>query len=78
MDPADYYEHSYPQYAFALSLVKRLSLLGYERILDIGCGDGKVTAELAARVPRGSVLGIGTSAEMIAFAQKRVPAVKVS
>jgi len=46
----------------------RLTLGGAERILDIGCGDGKVTAELAARVPRGSVLGIDPSRDMIAFA----------
>jgi trans-aconitate methyltransferase len=46
-----------------------LALRGDERILDIGCGDGKITAELAARVSHGSVLGIDTSSEMIAFAQ---------
>jgi len=40
----------------------RLRLKGTERILDLGCGDGKVTAELAARVPHGSTLGIDTSA----------------
>jgi len=68
-DPEDYYKHSYPQYAFALGLVGRLRLCGDERILDIGCGDGKITSELAARVSYGSVLGIDTSTEMIAFAQ---------
>jgi trans-aconitate methyltransferase len=57
-DPADYHKYSYPQYAFALALVERLRLQGTERILDLGCGDGKVTAELAARVPHGSALGI--------------------
>jgi len=72
-DPEDYYKHSYPQYAFALGLVGRLGLRGDERILDIGCGDGKITAELAARVSHGSVLGIDTSTEMIAFAQNMFP-----
>jgi len=72
-DPADYYKHSYPQYAFALGLVGRLALRGDERILDIGSGDGKITAELAARVSQGSVLGIDTSPEMIAFAQNLFP-----
>jgi len=72
-DPADYHKHSYPQYAFALGLVERLRLLGNERILDVGCGDGKITAELAARVSHGSVLGIDTSADMIAFAQNMFP-----
>jgi trans-aconitate 2-methyltransferase len=72
-DPEDYYKHSYPQYAFALGLVGRLRFGGDERILDVGCGDGKITAELAARVSHGSVLGIDTSAEMIAFAKKMFP-----
>ncbi len=72
-DPEDYYKHSYPQYAFALGLVERLRLVGNERILDIGCGDGKITAELAAHVSHGSVLGIDASADMIAFAQNMFP-----
>jgi len=72
-DPVDYYEHSYPQYALALGLLERLRLNGNERILDVGCGDGKVTAELATRVPHGSVLGIDASPDMIAFARLMFP-----
>jgi len=72
-DPADYHKHSYPQYAFALGLVGRLGLRGDEHILDIGCGDGKITAELAARASLGSVLGIDNSAEMIVFAKNMFP-----
>ena len=30
------------------------NLRGDEHILDVGCGDGKVTAEIARAVPRGS------------------------
>jgi SAM-dependent methyltransferase len=48
--------------------LRRLTLEGAERILDVGCGDGKITAALAARVPHGSVLGVDPSREMIAFA----------
>jgi trans-aconitate methyltransferase len=50
---------------------EQLSLLpleGNEHILDVGCGDGKITAQIAARVPAGSVLGIDPSRDMIAFA----------
>ncbi len=72
-NPVDYHEHSYPQYAFALGLLKRLRFNGDERILDVGCGDGKVTAALAARVLRGSVLGIDASPDMIAFARTMFP-----
>lgn len=35
-----------------------LALDGGERVLDLGCGDGTITAEIARRVPRGSVLGV--------------------
>ncbi len=45
-----------------------LNLKGSERVLDVGCGDGKITAEIAARVPRGSVVGIDASQDMISFA----------
>lgn len=45
-----------------------LTLAGNERILDVGCGDGKVTARIARRVPTGSVLGVDPSREMVRFA----------
>jgi SAM-dependent methyltransferase len=28
------------------------------RVLDVGCGPGTITADLAARVPRGQVVGV--------------------
>ncbi|HLI64238.1 MAG TPA: class I SAM-dependent methyltransferase [Terriglobales bacterium] len=45
-----------------------LDLSGKERVLDLGCGNGNVTAQIAARLPAGSVVGIDSSAEMIAYA----------
>jgi trans-aconitate methyltransferase len=54
-----------------------LDLQGTERILDVGCGNGKITAEVAARVPCGSVIGIDPSRDMIAFAASHFgPAVR--
>jgi trans-aconitate 2-methyltransferase len=50
-----------------------LTLDGGERVLDVGCGDGTITAELARRVPRGSVLGVDASHAMITFASERFP-----
>jgi len=64
------------QQSWARELIAKLHLRGDEHVLDIGCGDGKVTAEIARAVPRGSVLGVDASAEMIAFAQKTFPAGK--
>ena len=46
-----------------------LELAGTERVLDLGCGDGKITAEIAERLPRGSVVGVDPSTDMIDFAR---------
>ena len=62
-DPEDYERHSAQQERWARELVAKLQLAGDETVLDIGCGDGKVTAEIASRVPEGRVLGIDSSTE---------------
>jgi trans-aconitate 2-methyltransferase len=56
------------QAAMAEEVLSLLELKGKERILDVGCGNGKTTSEIAARVPQGSVVGVDASAAMIAFA----------
>jgi trans-aconitate 2-methyltransferase len=40
------------------------------RVLDLGCGTGQLTAELAERLPHSDVLGIDSSAEMLAAAKQ--------
>jgi trans-aconitate methyltransferase len=65
---SDYYRQSALQQAMAEEQLGQLTLEGTERILDVGCGDGKITAQIAARVPAGSVLGVDPSQDMIAFA----------
>ena len=74
-NPADYRAHSGTQNALAMELVDALRLRGDESILDIGCGDGRVTTELARRVPHGSFLGIDSSDAMIelALSQRCLP-----
>lgn len=66
---ADYYRRSSLQEAMAQEVLALLDLKGSERVLDVGCGDGKITAEIASRVPRGSVVGVDPSRDMIGFAQ---------
>src|SRR6266508_1739955 len=66
---ADYYRCSSLQEAMAQEVLALLDLKESERILDVGCGDGKITAEIASRVPRGSVVGVDPSGDMIRFAQ---------
>jgi len=53
----------------AQEVLALLDLNGSERVLDVGCGEGKITAEIASRVPKGSVMGVDPSHDMIRFAQ---------
>jgi len=50
-----------------------LQLEGGERVLDVGCGNGVITAQLAARLPRGAVVGVDASRQMIDFAAETFP-----
>ena len=45
-------------------------------MLDIGCGDGKVSAQLALAVKNGNVVGIDQSEDMITLAQETFPSDK--
>ncbi len=66
---AEYARISALQAHMAEEVLQLLELKGDEQVLDIGCGQGKTTAEIAARVPQGRVVGVDASAGMIAFAQ---------
>ncbi len=69
----DYAAHSGAQYQWAQEMVTKLHLRGSESVLDIGCGDGKVTALLGAHLPFGKIVGIDNSADMITYARKHYP-----
>jgi len=45
-----------------------LSLDGVHTVLDLGCGDGRITAEIARRIPEASVVGLDPSPRMISIA----------
>lgn len=69
----DYDGHSKAQQKWARELMVSLNLRGAEDILDLGCGDGKVTAEMARLVGDGSVVGIDNSRPMIELAKEKYP-----
>ena len=71
---ADYHKSSQPQQQWAKELIAKLRLSGNEVVLDIGCGDGKVTAEIARNLSGGNVTGVDSSPEMIRFACDHFPA----
>jgi len=68
-DAFEYSHCSSLQKAMGREVLALLDLNGSERILDVGCGDGKIAAEIAALVPNGSVVGVDPSHDMISFAQ---------
>jgi trans-aconitate methyltransferase len=73
-NPDEYEKHSSAQKTWGEALIGKLRLSGNEDVLDIGCGDGALTVEIAARLPGGSVTGIDYSAGMISHAKARYPA----
>lgn len=73
-DPKTYEKSSSAQKRWAEELISRISIQGDERVLDIGCGDGKITAQISRLVPRGSVVGLDNSPEMLSFARSQFPA----
>jgi len=52
-------------------VLERLQLNGDETVLDGGCGTGRVTEQLLAKLPRGKVIGTDASAKMIEQAKER-------
>lgn len=70
---ADYARNSTAQWQWAQELVAKLGLQGHERLVDIGCGDGKITAAIARQLARGAVLGIDASPQMIELASASYP-----
>jgi trans-aconitate 2-methyltransferase len=73
-DAEEYARNSAAQLGWARELMAKLRLAGSESVLDIGCGDGRGTAELALSVPSGEVVGIDSSEDMIRKARAAFPA----
>lgn len=70
-DPGAYGRVNTLQRYVAEEALAGLSMTGAERILDVGCGDGRVTELITARLTGGSLLGVDPSAAMVAAAQER-------
>ncbi len=61
-----------PQARWGAEVLARLRLQGDETVLDAGCGTGRVTEMLLARLPRGSVIALDQSPAMLAEARGRL------
>lgn len=69
-DGDKYKKASAHQKEWANKILEELQFIGNEIILDLGCGDGVITDQLAEMVPDGEVLGIDASEGMIKTALK--------
>jgi trans-aconitate 2-methyltransferase len=63
-----YHDISSPQQKWGRNVLDRMPLAGHEHVLDVGCGTGRLTGEIAARVPDGRVVGVDVSPSMLAAA----------
>ena len=69
---ASYDKVADPQARWGAEVLARLPLEGDETVLDAGCGTGRVTELLLARLPRGRVVALDASAAMLEQARGRL------
>ena len=77
MPPLDWDAETYdrtsdPQHSWGLEVLDRLELRGDEAVMDAGCGTGRVTEALLARLPHGRVVAVDGSASMAELARRRL------
>lgn len=74
-NPEDYDKQSVLQFRTAMNMLDTLPLQGNEKILDIGCGTGKISHQIATqRVPHGSLTGVDINEQMITYAKNNYAA----
>lgn len=73
-DSAAYHRISAPQASWGAKVLARLKLRGDEFVLDAGCGTGKLTGELLERLPRGRVVAVDLSENMLRTARENLAA----
>jgi trans-aconitate 2-methyltransferase len=72
-DARAYDESSQPQQAWASEVLDRLAGVAQDATaLDVGCGTGRVTEALLELLPRGRVLALDASSDMVALARRRL------
>jgi len=69
-DARTYHRVSAPHQDWAEEILDRLALEGSETVLDAGCGSGRVTEKLIARVPRGRGVAVDGAPSMVAQARE--------
>lgn len=70
-DAKGYHKNSGLQWTAAATTLDRINWKGNEKILDVGCGDGKITALMAENLTSNAVIGVDISESMIRFASAK-------
>jgi trans-aconitate 2-methyltransferase len=71
-DAATYDRIADPMTRWGSAVLDRLPLRGDERVLDAGCGSGRVTEQLLERLPQGHVVALDASPAMVDEARRRL------
>jgi trans-aconitate 2-methyltransferase len=71
-DGASYDRVAHPMTRWGSNVLDRLPLRGDETVLDAGCGSGRVTQQLAERLPDGHVIALDASLSMVEAARDRL------
>jgi ubiquinone/menaquinone biosynthesis C-methylase UbiE len=69
---AQYHQLSNPQVSWGKKLLSRLQMRGDELLLDAGCGTGRLTAELLRSLPRGRIIALDLSQNMMSTAREHL------
>lgn len=74
-DPRQYLSFAEPRFRAGMDLIAAIRLDSPERVLDLGCGTGDLTAQLSERWPAAQVTGVDRSEQMLALAAERFPGI---
>jgi trans-aconitate 2-methyltransferase len=66
---ASYHRVSGPQTSWGQKVLNRLQVKGDERAIDAGCGSGRLTGDLMERLPKGRLVAIDRSWNMLMTAR---------
>jgi len=67
-----YDDLSDPMFEWGTAVLKTIALKGDERVLDAGCGSGRLTEELVLRLPQGQLVALDFSPKMLEQAKQRL------
>ena len=74
---AEYHRLSNPQMDWGTRLLEQLPARATDTVLDAGCGSGRLTLDLAARIPRGRLIALDLSHNMVSKAREQLAGVAI-